>query len=96
MDKIIADIVGLVGVAGLIYAYFMLNAGKWQSDGWNYMWFNLIAASMILYSLLWSFNLASFIIEIFWISITLYGMYRRITKDKNGDENTDESFTTKK
>ncbi|PIR31672.1 MAG: hypothetical protein COV36_07640 [Alphaproteobacteria bacterium CG11_big_fil_rev_8_21_14_0_20_44_7] len=74
------DVIGIIGSALLIFAYFLLQKGSLKGDGWGYLWMNLIAASMILYSLLFHWNTASFIIEIFWIGISIYGMWRRLKK----------------
>ena len=82
------DVIGIIGTALLILAYYLLQAGKAKGDDWSYMLMNLVAASLILYSLLFSFNLASFIIEIFWIAISGYGIWRKVKKDKNVENRT--------
>lgn len=75
-----SDIVGVLGTFMLILAFFLLQAEKVKSDDWIYLYMNLFAAAFILFSLLFTFNLASFIIEIFWIAISVYGIWKKKRK----------------
>lgn len=77
-----ADVIGVTGCAMLIAAYLLLQTEKITSTSWAYLFMNLAAAGLIMYSLFWSFNLASFIIEIFWIGISIYGILRKYKKSK--------------
>ena len=72
-----SDIVGVIGTIMLILAYLLLQAGHFKSNGWTYLYMNLFAAIFILFSLCFHFNLASFIIEIFWIAISIYGIIKK-------------------
>lgn len=83
----LANIVGISGTALLIFSYFMLQKGSMKGDDWSYLWLNLVAATMISYSLFWFWNWASVLIEIFWIGITIYGMMRKI-RGKNDNTTT--------
>ena len=60
----------------LIIAYFLLSTNRMSSQSLNYQLLNFIGASLILFSLLFHFNLASFVIEVIWIIISLIGIYR--------------------
>lgn len=72
----VSDPVGLVGVVLLLIAYFFLSTGRWASDSIIYQVYNLIGALFILYSLLFHWNLSSFVIEIAWVTISLIGIAR--------------------
>ena len=72
----ISNTVGMVGVVLLIIAYFLLSTNRMSSQSLNYQLLNFIGASLILFSLLFHFNLASFVIEVIWIIISLIGIYR--------------------
>ena len=76
----IANIIGVTGTGMLILAYFLLQHGKIKSDDTSYLYMNAIAAALILFSLCFHFNLASFIIEIFWIAISVYGIWKKKRK----------------
>lgn len=68
--------IGFAGMACIVYAYYLLHADKVEKDDRNYQWLNLIGAILLTISLLVHFNLGSFLIEVFWIAITLYGMIK--------------------
>jgi len=70
----ISDLVGLAGVACVLSAYFLLQIEKVKSDGVGYLLLNLVGAILLLISLMVTFNLASFVIEICWLSISLFGL----------------------
>lgn len=72
----IVDIIGIMGVSVLVLAYFMLQFEIITSKYLIYSVMNLVGASLLLYSLIYNWNLASIIIEIFWISISLVGIFK--------------------
>lgn len=72
----LANPVGLLGVLALLVAYFFLSTGRWVSDSLVYQVYNLIGALLILYSLLFHWNLSSFVIEVAWVAISLIGIAR--------------------
>ncbi len=76
------DVVGLAGVAMLLGTYFALQIDRISSQSLAYSVLNGISAVLILISLLYTFNWASFIIEIFWISISLVGIARWLQRRK--------------
>jgi len=78
MIDLLFNIVGVIGVALILIAYFLLQVEKMSSRGLWYNIINLIGAIMILISLYRFWNLASFVIEIFWIAISIYGAAKAI------------------
>jgi hypothetical protein len=70
------DAVGLIGAALLMVAYLLLQVNKLQSSGLAYSLLNAIGALLIVFSLLVNFNLAAFLIEVFWVLISLIGIIR--------------------
>jgi len=76
----IYQIIGFIGMVFIVYAYFLLQIGTYDSKSLKFQYINLIGAILLLISLFVHFNLGSFIIEIFWIIITLYGIYKNYTK----------------
>jgi len=70
------DAVGIIGAALLMVAYFLLQINKLQSNGLAYSLLNAIGALLIVFSLLVNFNLAAFLIEVFWVLISLIGIIR--------------------
>ncbi len=74
------DILGTVGVAIIILAYVLLQIERLRSDELLYSLANAVGASLILISLYYSFNLPSFIVEFFWLLISLFGIWKYLGK----------------
>lgn len=72
----IFQIIGFVGMVCIVYAYLLLQLNKIDQKSLKFQMINLLGAILLLISLCVHFNLGSFIIEVFWIIITLYGMYK--------------------
>ncbi|MBB4657690.1 CBU_0592 family membrane protein [Parvularcula dongshanensis] len=72
------DLVGFFGVALLIGAYAALQIGRLRQENPWYSGLNALAAALITVSLIFSFNAASFVIEVFWFAISLYGLWRSL------------------
>ncbi len=70
------DLIGNIGVVVLIIAYLMLQLNKLSSSGLAYSLLNAIGAGLIIISLRINFNLSAFIMEVFWVLISLVGIYR--------------------
>lgn len=73
---------GFIGMAFVVIAYFLLQINKYTIKSIQYQLLNLIGAILLLISLFVHFNLGSFIIEIFWIAITIYGIAINIKNKK--------------
>jgi hypothetical protein len=72
----ISDFVGIIGVCILLISYFLLSTNRISSTDIRYPLCNLIGSSLVLFSLLFTFNLASMVIECAWMLISLIGIYR--------------------
>lgn len=72
----IFDAVGIAGVLLILAAYFLLQTERIRSDELRYPLLNLVGAMLVIVSLTHTFNLASFVIEIAWIAISLYGIIK--------------------
>jgi len=72
----IFQVIGFVGMIFIVFAYFLLQTGTYDTQSLKFQLINLIGAVLLLISLCVHFNLGSFIIEVFWIIITLYGIYK--------------------
>ncbi len=71
-----ADAVGNLGVLLVLGAYLGLQLGRLDSQGPTYSIANAVGAALLLVSLTVNFNLSSVIIEIFWLAISLVGVWR--------------------
>jgi hypothetical protein len=73
------DLTGNVGVAMMVLAYLFLQMGKLRINDLSYSLTNAIGAVLVLVSLLYSFNLSAFLVEGFWLLISLYGLIKFLT-----------------
>ncbi len=74
------DIVGTVGVALIAVTYLLLQIGKLKSEDIRYSLLNGLGASLVIVSLLFEFNLAAFLMEAFWVLISIVGLLRYFAK----------------
>ena len=76
---LIYDVLGTIGVAIIIGSYFALQTDRLNPRGLLYSTLNAAGAALILLSLVHDFNWAAFLVEAFWLLISLFGMARRLT-----------------
>lgn len=89
MNSFTVDIIGIVGVAIVVVTYFLLQSEKIDSKSFLYSFLNAFGSLLIMYSLLYNWNLASFVIELIWILISIYGLrkwYRNKTQNAFNDK----------
>lgn len=72
---LLANIVGMAGTVLVVGTYLLMQLNKIDPKGLAFNIVNLVGAVFLLLSLLVHFNMASFVIEIFWISASMIGIY---------------------
>ena len=70
------DFLGNVGVLLILLSYLLLQMKKIKSQSMYYSLMNATGALLILVSLYYNFNLSAFIMEFFWLLISLYGLWK--------------------
>ncbi len=70
------DLAGNVGVALMVVGYLLLQAEKIRSSDLSYSLMNAVGALLVLISLLYRFNLSAFLVEAFWLLISIYGLIK--------------------
>jgi hypothetical protein len=73
-----ADALGSFGALVVVGAYFATQMRLMNSDDLAFPVINLLGSILIVYSLLQNFNLASMLIESFWIAISFIGIIQHI------------------
>jgi hypothetical protein len=73
------DLAGGLGVALIVVAFLLLQLERVASNGLAYLIANAAGAALILLSLLYEFNLSAFLMEAFWLAISLLGLARRLS-----------------
>ena len=79
------DLLGTIGVVLIVLMYLLLQLNRIKSNSLIYSSLNALGAMLIIISLIFEFNLSAFIIESFWLIISLYGIIKFfIDKNKSG------------
>lgn len=74
MISLIGHFIGLVGMFLVVLAFYQSVTGTWTGTGLVYNVVNLCGATLLIISLCINFNLGSFIVEMFWIAISIKGL----------------------
>ncbi len=72
----IYNAIGYLGAALYIGAYILLNLGKINGNGANYITMNMVAALCVIFSLIEHYNEPSLVIQSTWVLISVFGLYR--------------------
>lgn len=72
------DLIGNLGVLFILAAYFLLQVNILSSKSLRFSLLNLLGAGLILVSLYFDFNLSAFLIEFFWLLISLLGIIKSL------------------
>jgi hypothetical protein len=76
VNTLVTDAIGMTGTLLVVAAYYLLQFEKVQPRGLTYNLMNLFGAIFLLISLSYTFNLASVVIEIFWIGAAMIGLWK--------------------
>ena len=77
------DLLGIIGVVLILATYMLLQLEKLSATSFLYSATNGLGASLILVSLIYEFNLSAFIIEAFWLLISIYGVVRYFSRNRS-------------
>lgn len=86
MHLSLTDLIGILGVLIIIIAYMLLQLEKIDAQDLSFSILNTLGALLIIVSLLYSWNLASFIMEITWMMLSLYGILKYYKTAKKGKD----------
>ncbi|WP_299028480.1 hypothetical protein [uncultured Sulfitobacter sp.] len=76
----VAEMVGVAGFGLYVLTYAMLTFRFVSGNSVAYFGLNLMAAVCVLIGLIASFNLASAMIQIFWITMSTIGITLQLTR----------------
>ena len=82
------DLVGNIGVFLILITYLLLQLNKIDNQTIKYSLLNAVGASAILFSLYFRFNLSAFIVELFWLIISLMGAVKCLLRKKSSESIT--------
>ncbi|MCZ2391093.1 MAG: hypothetical protein LC113_08455 [Acidobacteria bacterium] len=81
------DIVGVAGVVLIVGTYLLLQFNWIASETALYSLLNAAGAALIIVSLIFEFNLSAFVVEFFWLLISLFGIARSLRRRRAAAEN---------
>ena len=81
------QLVGVLGTIIYVGSYTLTQIGWIRAPGYTYSVSNLIAAGMVGISLLYDFNLASALIQLLWIVISIVGITKLVRCSSAGSTN---------
>lgn len=78
MDVSFSDIVGVIGVTIITGSYAWLQINREFAHTIRYPLFNMAGALMIIYSLMYDWNLSAFMVEAVWVIVSMFGLYNSL------------------
>jgi len=72
------DFIGNIGVAVIILSYLALQLEWIDSRSFLYSILNGVGATLVIFSLIFEFNLSAFVIEVFWVLISVLGIIHQL------------------
>ncbi|HEV7747407.1 MAG TPA: hypothetical protein VGO56_20585 [Pyrinomonadaceae bacterium] len=72
------DLIGNVGVLLMVVAYLLLQLEKLSSSAVSYLFLNAVGATLVIISLKYRFNFSAFLMEAFWLLISLFGLTKSL------------------
>lgn len=82
--EMLSNFVGILGVILVLLAYFLSQTARVSVDSLKYLGSNLLGSSLITLSLVFHWNLSSFLIELAWSAISIMGMVRIVLQNRLG------------
>lgn len=76
------DVAGTAGVVLIVVSYFLLQIGRMRNDSLSFSVSNAVGAALIILSLTFEFNASAFLVEFFWLLISLVGVARYFMRPK--------------
>lgn len=76
MQLSIPDVIGILGVIIIIIGYMLLQLERIDAKDLSFSILNTLGAFLIIISLLYDWNLSSFIMEFTWMMISFYGIVK--------------------
>lgn len=67
---------GFAAIAILLFNYFKLAQGDWAARSRRYLGMNIVGCVLMLISLSDNFNLSATVMQLLFIAISLWGLYK--------------------
>lgn len=84
VPPLLIEMIGVAGFSLYVLNYCLLTLHRLTSQSSTYFVINMVAASCVLIGLTHSFNLASALIQVFWIVISITAIVMRVRPNTDG------------
>ena len=71
------DLAGNLGVLCILVTYALLQFERISAQGVLYSLLNALGSGLIVFSLIYEFNLSAFVLEVAWLILSLIGLLRQ-------------------
>lgn len=88
METWIPDAIGMLGTLLVLVAFYLLQLEYTDPKGLSYNIINFLGAAFLLFSLYFNFNMASVVMEVFWMGASLIGLWKFWRRDATADQST--------
>ena len=78
------DLLGNTGVLLILLSYLLVQLDKIDTQGFRYSFINGLGTGFLCISLYINFNLSGLLMELSWLLISIYGLYRCSRKSSSG------------
>jgi len=85
MELSLTDLIGILGVTVIVITYILLQVEKMDAKDVRFSILNALGAFLIIVSLMFKWNLASFLMEFIWMMISVYGVLKYYRMKKRGE-----------
>ena len=76
------NLAGIVGAVLVIVVYFATQQRWLSAEDWRFPFANLVGAGFIIASLIADWNLAAFVMEVFWVLISIYCLAQSFRRER--------------
>ena len=74
------DLLGNIGVLLILLSYLLVQLDKIDTQRFRYSFMNGLGAGLLCISLYIDFNLSGLLMELSWLLISIFGLYRWVRK----------------
>lgn len=75
-SALVVDIIGWLGAAAVLYAYFLVSTNRIKGDSLHYQFFNVFGAICLIVNTFYNHAYPSMVVNIIWIAVAFYAVLR--------------------
>lgn len=80
--KIIFEMIGFIGTAGILIAFYLLTNKKLTANCQKYYVLNIVSSLLLMISFIYSNAYSGITLQAIWIGISIYGIWRSKKENK--------------